>query len=73
MTKEAWYKSWFDSHYYHLLYDHRDEREAQEFITRLTESLSLPTGERFWTWHVAKEDTHWCSSVRIRCSRSRPV
>lgn len=30
-----WFKVWFDSPYYHLLYQHRDEREAERFINNL--------------------------------------
>lgn len=30
-----WYESWFDSPYYHLLYQHRDDKEAQYFIDHL--------------------------------------
>ncbi|MCK5210729.1 MAG: class I SAM-dependent methyltransferase [Cyclobacteriaceae bacterium] len=34
-TKE-WFGEWFDSPYYHVLYKHRDEKEAQSFIDYLT-------------------------------------
>lgn len=30
-----WYKVWFDSPYYHLLYQNRDEQEAETFISNL--------------------------------------
>ena len=33
-TKE-WFGEWFDSPYYHVLYKHRDEKEAKAFIDRL--------------------------------------
>ncbi|MCU0428683.1 MAG: class I SAM-dependent methyltransferase [Cytophagaceae bacterium] len=39
-----WFSSWFDSPYYHLLYQHRDEQEAERFIKALTTHLKLPTG-----------------------------
>ncbi|MBC7650133.1 MAG: class I SAM-dependent methyltransferase [Deinococcales bacterium] len=35
MAVKAWYKDWFNSHYYHLLYNNRDEDEAQVFLERL--------------------------------------
>lgn len=35
----AWFKSWFDSCYYHLLYQHRDEEEAEFFIDQLIQFL----------------------------------
>lgn len=39
-----WYKSWFDSEYYHILYSERDEKEALQFITTLTGFLQPPAG-----------------------------
>jgi SAM-dependent methyltransferase len=33
-TKE-WFGEWFDSPYYHVLYKHRDEKEAKAFIDQL--------------------------------------
>lgn len=44
MKEDVWYKSWFDSPYYHLLYSHRDEREAEYFIGNLTKYLNLKSG-----------------------------
>ncbi len=41
-----WFKSWFDSEYYHLLYDGRDEEEAKIFVERLTSKLHIPPGAR---------------------------
>ncbi len=37
-----WFESWFDSPYYHLLYQHRDEEEAALFLSRLSAFLSIP-------------------------------
>jgi SAM-dependent methyltransferase len=34
-----WYKDWFNSPYYHLLYENRNENEAAAFIDRLIEAL----------------------------------
>jgi 2-polyprenyl-3-methyl-5-hydroxy-6-metoxy-1,4-benzoquinol methylase len=39
MSDQAWYKDWFNSPYYHLLYQHRDVDEASKFITKLIEHL----------------------------------
>ena len=39
MMKKAWYKDWFNSPYYHLLYQNRNDDEAQEFIERLIKYL----------------------------------
>lgn len=38
---EAWYASWFDTPYYHILYKERDHDEAQLFIDNLTQYLNL--------------------------------
>ena len=35
MVGMNWFESWFDSPYYQLLYQHRDNREAQYFIDHL--------------------------------------
>ncbi len=36
-TKDSeWFSTWFDSPYYHILYGHRDESEAQRFLNALT-------------------------------------
>lgn len=35
----AWYKEWFNSPYYHLLYGKRDLNEAEEWIVKLLEFL----------------------------------
>ena len=32
-----WFVNWFDSHYYHILYKNRDEKEAQIFIDNLSD------------------------------------
>ena len=34
-----WFESWFGSPYYHLLYQNRDELEAQSFVEALLELL----------------------------------
>lgn len=46
MPDKAWYKDWFNSHYYHLLYQHRDEEEALQFINTLIRYLDPPKGSR---------------------------
>ena len=39
-----WYREWFDTPYYHILYQNRDEEEAENFIDRLLETLQPPPG-----------------------------
>ncbi len=42
MSKIDWFSAWFDSPYYHVLYNKRDEHEASEFIHRLQLKLAIP-------------------------------
>lgn len=44
--KQEWFKEWFDSPYYHILYKQRDENEARQFIDRLLAVLQPPAGAR---------------------------
>ena len=44
--EKEWFESWFDSKYYHFLYQSRDDDEANEFIRRLQEKLQLDKGAR---------------------------
>ena len=37
--QKDWYKSWFNTPYYHKLYFQRDEKEAEDFIARLIAKL----------------------------------
>ncbi|MCG8474982.1 MAG: methyltransferase domain-containing protein [Cytophagales bacterium] len=37
--QKEWFGEWFDSPYYHILYNNRDYREARHFIDRLLERL----------------------------------
>lgn len=40
--KMAWFKTWFDTPYYHILYKDRDFAEAENFISLLIKYLALP-------------------------------
>src|SRR5690606_39956577 len=42
----TWYKNWFDTPYYHILYKDRDYAEAQLFIDNITQYLNLPENAR---------------------------
>jgi SAM-dependent methyltransferase len=42
-----WFKDWFDSPYYHILYKHRDDAEASAFIDRLLEFFQPAPNARF--------------------------
>lgn len=39
--KHAWFESWFNSPYYHILYQHRDDKEAELFIDHLYQHLNI--------------------------------
>ena len=40
-NKKTWFKEWFDSPYYHLLYSNRDYNEAKFFIKNLIKFLKI--------------------------------
>ncbi len=41
-----WFAEWFDSPYYHILYQNRDEKEAQFFIDNLVKFLAVQPQHR---------------------------
>ena len=41
-----WYKTWFDTEFYHDLYSHRDEGEARIFISTMIMFLEIHPGQR---------------------------
>lgn len=43
MSNEAWFKDWFSSPYYHMLYNNRDDSEAFDFIKKLIDHIQ-PAG-----------------------------
>ncbi len=46
MQQAAWFESWFNSPYYHRLYQDRDDSEAQAFIKAITDHLRLAPASR---------------------------
>ena len=40
-TQKDWFVSWFDTPYYHILYKHRDDTEAQLFMKNLIKTLEF--------------------------------
>lgn len=46
MEDKEWFESWFDTDYYHILYQHRDQCEAERFIGNLCEHLNLKPGAK---------------------------
>jgi SAM-dependent methyltransferase len=39
MKSSKWYQDWFNSPYYHILYKHRDDHDAQVLIKHLVEKI----------------------------------
>lgn len=39
-----WFKLWFDSPYYHILYKYRNDAEAKTFLDNILSFLKLPAG-----------------------------
>lgn len=46
MQKKEWFDEWFDSIYYHILYQHRDNEEAASFIDKLIAYLDIHKGDK---------------------------
>ncbi len=40
-VQKEWFANWFDSKYYPILYHHRDEQEAAQFVDNLMQHLHL--------------------------------
>jgi SAM-dependent methyltransferase len=45
-NSKEWFSTWFNSPYYHLLYDNRDEREAEAFLKILVEHLQINSSSK---------------------------
>jgi cyclopropane fatty-acyl-phospholipid synthase-like methyltransferase len=45
-NKTEWFQNWFDTPYYHLLYDYRNDEEAQFFMKKLIHFLKLKRGDK---------------------------
>ena len=48
MQTSEWFKDWFDSPYYHILYKHRDDKEAADFIDKLSAHLNMTANDFIW-------------------------
>jgi len=44
LQEQPWFVSWFNSNYYHQLYRHRDNHEAEKFIDSLLDVLEPAAG-----------------------------
>ena len=52
----TWFKNWFDSPYYHILYKNRNEKEAKSFIDNLINYLQIPNKSKVLDIACGKED-----------------
>lgn len=43
-SKKDWFTDWFNTKYYHILYQHRDDHEAQVFMNNLVSFMDLKKG-----------------------------
>ncbi|WP_139959642.1 class I SAM-dependent methyltransferase [Flavicella sediminum] len=43
-SKKDWFTDWFNTKYYHILYQHRDDYEAQVFMNNLVRFLNISKG-----------------------------
>ena len=48
MSTAVWYKDWFNSPYYHILYKNRDYNEAALFIDKLVDHLKISKNDFVW-------------------------
>jgi SAM-dependent methyltransferase len=48
MENAEWYVDWFNSPYYHLLYNNRNYSEANFFIDKLCDNLKLAPNSAIW-------------------------
>jgi SAM-dependent methyltransferase len=46
MENKEWFSSWFNTKYYHLLYNNRDFKEAEFFIQNLISQLKPKAGDK---------------------------
>jgi len=44
-SKKDWFTDWFNTKYYHILYQHRDDYEAHVFMNNLVSFLKLDKGK----------------------------
>lgn len=44
MDKNNWFLEWFDSEYYQILYNNRNQKEANNFIRNLVKTLNISPG-----------------------------
>ena len=64
MNTAEWFKDWFNSPYYHLLYNNRNENEAVFFINNLCAHLTLKPEANVWDLACGKGRHSICLNKR---------
>lgn len=64
MNTAEWFKDWFNSPYYHLLYNNRNENEAIFFINNLCAHLNLKAEANVWDLACGKGRHSVCLNKR---------
>lgn len=64
MNTAEWFKDWFNSPYYHLLYNNRNENEAIFFINNLCAHLDLKPEANVWDLACGKGRHSICLNKR---------
>ena len=64
------YNKWFDSPYYHILYENRDHKEAKNFIKKILKYLKLDRGSKILDAACGK-GRH--SIARLQSFRNRSI
>lgn len=59
-----WFETWFDSPYYHKLYKHRNESEAENFIEKLVKNLNIEKGQKIWD-HACGKGRHALAMTKL--------
>lgn len=62
-----WFEEWFDTEYYHQLYQHRDTVEARQFLSLVTTQLQMQKGDRVLDLCCGKgRHSHFLASLGYR-------
>ena len=54
LKNSEWYAKWFDTSYYHLLYQNRNEQEAEFFLCNIQKKIGFSEGTKVWDMACGK-------------------
>jgi SAM-dependent methyltransferase len=54
VKNSEWYAKWFDTSYYHLLYQNRNEEEAEFFLSKIQKKIGINPGSKVWDMACGK-------------------